>query len=53
MFFNEQLAYKYKMSAVQAALVLVQLEGTDELMAKKSRFLNYTKRNSLERKVLF
>jgi perosamine synthetase len=35
MFFNEQVAYKYKMSAVQAALGLAQLERIDELVAKK------------------
>ena len=35
MFFNEQVAYKYKMSAMQAALGLAQLERVDDLVDRK------------------
>jgi perosamine synthetase len=41
MFFNEQVAYKYKMSAVQAALGLAQLERIDELVAKKRQIYQW------------
>ncbi len=34
-FFNREVAYKYKMSSMQAALGLAQLERLDELVAKK------------------
>jgi perosamine synthetase len=34
-FFNSEVAYKYKMSGVQAALGLAQLERIEELVAKK------------------
>jgi len=34
-FFNREVAYKYKMSALQAALGLAQLERIDELIARK------------------
>lgn len=35
MFFNTEVAYKYKMSSLQAALGLAQLERVDELVARK------------------
>lgn len=35
MFFNDVIAFKYKMSALQAALGLAQLERIDELVAMK------------------
>lgn len=45
MFFNEQVAYKYKMSAVQAALGLAQLERIDELVAKKRQIFAWYEEN--------
>ncbi len=36
-FYNREIAYKYKMSAMQAALALAQLERLDELVAHKRR----------------
>ena len=44
-FFNEQVAYKYKMSAVQAALGLAQLERIDELVAKKRQIFAWYEEN--------
>ena len=35
MFFNTEVAYKYKMSSLQAALGLAQLERVEELIARK------------------
>jgi len=35
MFFNSEVAYKYKMSSMQAALGLAQLERIEELIARK------------------
>jgi perosamine synthetase len=35
MFFNTEVAYKYKMSSMQAALGLAQLERVEELIARK------------------
>jgi len=37
MFFNHEVAYKYKMSSMQAALGLAQLERIEELLAHKRR----------------
>jgi perosamine synthetase len=37
MFWNDTVAYKYKMSSMQAALGLAQLERIDELVEKKRR----------------
>ncbi len=34
-FFNTEVAYKYKMSSMQAALGLAQLERVDELVQRK------------------
>lgn len=37
MFFNHEVAYKYKMSSMQAALGLAQLERVEELLEQKRR----------------
>ncbi len=41
MFYNSEVAYKYKMSAMQAALGLAQLERIDELVAKKRKIFDW------------
>jgi perosamine synthetase len=41
MFFNHEVAYKYKMSSMQAALGLAQLERIDELLAKKRQIFSW------------
>jgi len=41
MFFNTEIAYKYKMSAMQAALGLAQLERIDELLERKRRIFDW------------
>jgi len=41
MFFNEEVAWKYKMSSIQAALGLAQLERLDELVAKKREIFSW------------
>jgi perosamine synthetase len=41
MFFNREVAYKYKMSSMQAALGLAQLERIDELVARKREIFNW------------
>ncbi len=41
MFFNSEVAYKYKMSAMQAALGLAQLERIDELLERKRRIFDW------------
>ena len=41
MFWNTEVAYKYKMSSLQAALGLAQLERVDELVAKKREIFNW------------
>ena len=43
MFFNTEVAFKYKMSALQAAVGLAQLERIDELVAKKRQIFNWYK----------
>lgn len=40
-FFGREVAYKYKMSALQAALGLAQLERIEELVAKKRQVWNW------------
>jgi perosamine synthetase len=40
MFFNHEVAYKYKMSSLQAALGLAQLERVEELLALKRRIFS-------------
>lgn len=44
MFFNAEVAYKYKMSSMQAALGLAQLERIDELVAQKRRIFDWYRR---------
>lgn len=42
MFWNQEVGYKYKMSSLQAALGLAQLERVDELVERKKQiFANY------------
>jgi perosamine synthetase len=41
MFLNEEVGWKYKMSAMQAALGLAQLERLDELVAGKRRLFGW------------
>jgi perosamine synthetase len=43
MFWNREVAYKYKMSSMQAALGLAQLERLDELMARKREIFRWYK----------
>lgn len=43
MFWNDAVAYKYKMSSMQAALGLAQLERIDELVEGKKRIFNWYK----------
>jgi perosamine synthetase len=41
MFFNDEVGHKYKMSALQAALGLAQLERVEELIAGKRRIFGW------------
>jgi len=41
MFFNHEVAYKYKMSSMQAALGLAQLERIEELVEQKRRIFSW------------
>jgi perosamine synthetase len=41
MFYNTEVAYKYKMSSMQAALGLAQLERIDELVLKKRQIFEW------------
>jgi len=41
MFFNHEVAYKYKMSSMQAALGLAQLERVEELIAIKRQIFSW------------
>jgi len=41
MFFNTEIAYKYRMSSMQAALGLAQLERIDELVARKRQIFSW------------
>jgi len=41
MFFNHEVAYKYKMSSMQAALGLAQLERIEELLEHKRRIFHW------------
>jgi perosamine synthetase len=43
MFWNTEVAFKYKMSSMQAALGLAQLERLDELMARKREIFTWYK----------
>ncbi len=40
-FFNREVAFKYKMSSMQAALGLAQVERLDELVAKKRQIFSW------------
>jgi perosamine synthetase len=40
-FFNEEIAFKYKMSALQAALGLAQIERVDELVDRKREIFSW------------
>ena len=44
MFWNTEVAYKYKMSSMQAALGLAQLERIDELIERKRQQFEWYKR---------
>lgn len=41
MFYNRELAFKYKMSSMQAALGLAQIERVEELIAKKRQIFHW------------
>ena len=41
MFFNTEIAYKYKMSSMQAALGLAQLERIEELITRKRQIFSW------------
>jgi perosamine synthetase len=41
MFFNQEVAYKYKMSSMQAALGLAQLERVEELLSVKRKIFDW------------
>lgn len=43
LFFNQEIGFKYKMSALQAALGLAQMERIDELMARKQEIFDWYK----------
>lgn len=45
MFFNSAVAYKYKMSSMQAAMGLAQLERIDELVEKKRQVFSWYQEN--------
>src|SRR5438045_9479906 len=45
MFFNHEVGYKYKMSSMQAALGLAQLERIDELLKQKRRLFSWYEQN--------
>lgn len=43
MFWNDEIGYKYKMSSLQAALGIAQLERIEELVEKKRKIFNWYK----------
>lgn len=45
MFFNYEVGFKYKMSSMQAALGLAQLERIDELLEQKRRIFSWYEQN--------
>lgn len=45
LFFNHEVAYKYKMSSMQAALGLAQLERIEELLEQKRRIFSWYNEN--------
>lgn len=45
MFWNDEIGYKYKMSSMQAALGVAQMERIDELLERKTKiFMSYYKK---------
>jgi perosamine synthetase len=44
LFFNTEVGYKYKMSSMQAALGLAQIERADELVERKRKIFNWYKK---------
>jgi len=44
LFFNDEVAFKYKMSSMQAALGLAQLERIDDLVARKREIFEWYRR---------
>jgi len=44
MFWNTEIAYKYKMSSLQAALGLAQLERIEEIVARKCKIFSWYKK---------
>ncbi len=44
MFWNTEVAYKYRMSSMQAALGLAQLERLEELLSRKRRIVDWYRR---------
>ena len=40
-FFNQEIGFKYKMSALQAAIGLAQMERIEELIARKRDIFNW------------
>jgi Predicted pyridoxal phosphate-dependent enzyme apparently involved in regulation of cell wall biogenesis len=44
MFWNDEIGYKYKMSSMQAALGIAQLERIEELVEKKRDIFNFYKK---------
>ena len=47
LFWNTEVAYKYKMSSMQAALGLAQLERIDELIERKREIFRLVQRRTL------
>ena len=45
LFVNQEIAYKYKMSALQAAFGLAQLERIEELVARKREIFSWYARH--------
>lgn len=48
MFFNTEVGYKYKMSSMQAALGLAQLERIEELVARKRQIFSWYQKELAE-----
>lgn len=48
MFFNTEVGYKYKMSSMQAALGLAQLERIEELIARKRQIFSWYQKQLAE-----
>lgn len=52
MFWNTEVAYKYKMSSLQAALGLAQLERIDELVSRKRQMFSWYEQELAECKAV-